>query len=109
MGRRHVLVAAEKMLIVKAHTYFMEEKATGRAGTCRHVRKRVAECLDFSESTVERVITHWHKHEDPTFTAGAPPPKRGRPLRSPADSLVLELRTHIRALNAKQRPITSVF
>jgi DNA-directed RNA polymerase specialized sigma54-like protein len=106
MGR-HVLIAAEKMLIVKAHNYFMQEKADGRAGTSRHVRRRVADCLDFSESTVERVITHWHKHEDPTFTAGVAPANRGRPPRSSANSFALEIRTHIRTLNAEQKPVTA--
>jgi hypothetical protein len=88
--QKHVLNSAEKMMILRAHQYFLKEKVERRARTQGKVRQRVAECLQISEKTVSRVVAHWNKHHDPSFLAKKS--SRGKPQLSYSSALITFLR-----------------
>ena len=102
---KHELSASEKVMIVRAHRYFLKEKQEKRAGCQRKVRQRVAECLSISMNTVSKVIADWNKHKDITFS-NTSSSNRGKPPLCYTSSLITTLREIIYELNSKVLPIT---
>ena len=114
--RKHQLSCAEKVLVIKAHEYFLREKAEGRAGSQRDTRERVADCTGFSASTMGKVIADWRLHQDPSFpprdTDGVPlgpkeKPIRGHRPRLDETTIAEDIRTIIADKNAKSQPVTA--
>jgi hypothetical protein len=104
--QKHVLSPAEKMLIVRAHAFFLKEGVEHGVGYRRHVRDLVHECLGFSKSVISRVVAQWRRDQDPTF-APRDPPKRGHSPLSAVHELGAEIRAIVASLNANERPITA--
>ncbi|OQR85154.1 hypothetical protein ACHHYP_12193 [Achlya hypogyna] len=89
--QKHVMCPAEKLLIVRAHAFFLKEGFEQGVGYRRHVRDLVHECLGFSKSVISRVVAQWRRDQDPTF-APREPPKRGHSPLSAAYELGAEIR-----------------
>ena len=114
--RKHQLSTAEKVLIIKAHEYFLREKEENRAGSQRDTRRRVADCLGFSTDTVSKTVTEWRAHGDPSFPPrdadGAPlapadKPVRGHRPRLDETTIAEDVRTIILEKHAHSKPVTA--
>ena len=71
------LTENEKIMILNAHKYFSEENSSSKKRQKFTLRKRVAEVLGVSESTVGRVIHKWNECKNGSF---AEQKNIGRPL-----------------------------
>ena len=71
------LTENEKIMILNAHKYFSEEISSSKKRQKFTLRKRVAEVLGVSESTVGRVIHKWNECKNGSF---AEQKNIGRPL-----------------------------
>ncbi|OWY93402.1 hypothetical protein PHMEG_00037219 [Phytophthora megakarya] len=97
------LTAFEKLYIIRAHEYFLEEARNRRDPEKRAVRQRVAACLAVMEDMVKRTVTHWNQHYDESFTAGRE--ARGCAPRSEAEQLHGIISGVINARNLFKKPI----
>ena len=79
------LTAQEKMFVVRTHQYFLSDRLHRRDPERLKMRQHVGQCLGFGEATVARVIAHWNRHSDLTFTAGSVP-RTGRPVQATGET-----------------------
>ncbi|CAI2184731.1 13233_t:CDS:1, partial [Funneliformis geosporum] len=87
----------EKSMIINLYDYFSGAKSIGEDHLRLTLRKRVADVLGVSESTVGCVVSDWNKRNDGTFT---PHKTLGQPISQPDENVSDLLRTKI--LNANK-------
>src|ERR1044072_3333107 len=82
----------EKSMIISVHDYLSGVKSLDKDHLKLTLRKRVAEVLGISESTVGCVVSDWNKRNDGSFT---PHKTIGRPKFEPDENVSELLRTKI--------------
>ncbi|KAH9114282.1 hypothetical protein LEN26_010675 [Aphanomyces euteiches] len=109
---KHQLSAAEKLLVVRCHAYFKEEKEKEKFLPCRttpwQTRERVSKCLGISQKSVSQVVTEWNRFKDPTFQLKMPlPPQTDKPTPCRLTEFSTSIDTFIASRNAEQMDVTA--
>ena len=98
------LTENEKIMILNAHKYFSEENSSSKKRQKSTLRKRVAEVLGVSESTVGRVIHKWNECKNGSF---AEQKNIGRPRLQPSPDIITLLREKITNANKAGTPVST--
>jgi len=98
------LTENEKIMILNAHKYFSEENSSSKKRQKFTLRKRVAEVLGVSESTVGRVIHKWNECKNGSF---AEQKNIGRPRLQPSPDIITLLREKITNANKAGTPVST--
>ncbi|KAF0685420.1 Aste57867_22686 [Aphanomyces stellatus] len=108
---KHQLSAAEKLLVVKCHAYFKEEKEKEKFLTYRvapwKTRERVSKCLGISQKTVSQVIADWNRFRDPSFQLKVPRPLPDKAAPCQLATYADTLDAYIQARNDQQLQVTA--
>jgi transposase len=103
MGKKHYLSPEERMMVVNAHAYFLEQSSKRGTGKTLGVRKQVALCLQISESTVDRILSSYNKNSE-AFARPPSPVNRGTPPLSYPEEVVTYVRNYVTEKNLKSEP-----
>ncbi|KAE8891955.1 hypothetical protein PR003_g4048 [Phytophthora rubi] len=103
--KRHQLSPAEKTLVVKVYSYFVEEAELGR-NYGRDSRQRTAVATGFGVSTIQRVLAAYNSDPGTNFAA-ITPSTRGRKKKYKESEFNTLVRQYVVAQNRAMMPVTA--
>ena len=98
------LSSGQKWAIISLKKYFDEERKMGTTVSTKDSIGRISRSLDIGRRTVETILAEYNKNDQKLIES--PPKSRGKPPLKVSDSLISNIRSHIRSVNMQGEHIS---